>query len=105
MLGGTSPPPRRRGWGRSRSTRSSCARVNDDQAPELLAWAIEHGYHLRFIEQMPLDAQHGWSRAGMVTADEILARLERRVHPRPGRGARGAPAELFLVDGGPATVG
>ena len=51
--------------------------INDDQAPELLRWAIEHGYDLRFIEQMPLDAQHGWSRAEMVTADEIFAHLER----------------------------
>ncbi|HVX53244.1 radical SAM protein, partial [Nocardioides sp.] len=48
--------------------------VNDDQAPELLEWAIAHGYQLRFIEQMPLDAQHGWSRAAMVTAEETMAR-------------------------------
>ena len=38
--------------------------INDDQAPELLRWCLEHGYELRFIEQMPLDAQHGWSRDG-----------------------------------------
>ncbi|MCB8956876.1 MAG: GTP 3',8-cyclase MoaA [Nocardioides sp.] len=80
--------------------------VNDDQAPELLAWAITEGYHLRFIEQMPLDAQHGWSREGMVTADEILARLEAEFTLAPAAEPRGsAPAELFLVDGGPATVG
>src|SRR5690606_31260542 len=40
--------------------------VNDDQAAELLSWALEHDYDLRFIEQMPLDAQHQWSRAEMV---------------------------------------
>jgi len=80
--------------------------VNDDQAPELLAWAIEHGYELRFIEQMPLDAQHDWSRAAMVTADEIFARLETRFTLTPASEPRGsAPAELFTVDGGPATVG
>ena len=38
--------------------------VNDAQAPELLRWCLERGYQLRFIEQMPLDAQHGWSREG-----------------------------------------
>jgi cyclic pyranopterin phosphate synthase len=43
--------------------------LNDDEAPGLLAWAIDHGYELRFIEQMPLDAQHGWRRDDMVTAD------------------------------------
>lgn len=80
--------------------------VNDDQAPELLAWAVERGYHLRFIEQMPLDAQHGWTRDQMVTADEILASLQAAFALSPAVEPRGsAPAELFLVDGGPATVG
>ncbi|WP_418059060.1 GTP 3',8-cyclase MoaA [Pimelobacter simplex] len=80
--------------------------VNDDQAPELLAWCIERGYHLRFIEQMPLDAQHGWDRDSMVTADEIFASLASRFTLAPAHEPRGsAPAELFLVDGGPATVG
>ncbi|MDH2415758.1 GTP 3',8-cyclase MoaA [Nocardioides sp. CER19] len=80
--------------------------VNDGQAPELLRWAIEHGYQLRFIEQMPLDAQHGWSRAEMVTADEIQRLLEKEFVLEPAEEPRGsAPAELFTVDGGPATVG
>jgi GTP 3',8-cyclase len=80
--------------------------VNDDQAGELLRWCIDRGYELRFIEQMPLDAQHGWSREGMVTADEIFARLEQEFMLLPAEEPRGsAPAERFLVDGGPATVG
>ena len=36
--------------------------VNDDEAPDAAAVGLEHGYELRFIEQMPLDAQHGWDR-------------------------------------------
>jgi cyclic pyranopterin phosphate synthase len=80
--------------------------INDDQAAELLRWAVDKSYQLRFIEQMPLDAQHGWSRAGMVTADEIFAALEAEFVLKPVDEPRGsAPAELFLVDGGPATVG
>jgi GTP 3',8-cyclase len=80
--------------------------VNDDDAGELLAWAIEHGYELRFIEQMPLDAQHDWHREKMITAEEILERLARDYTLTPALEPRGsAPAELFLVDGGPATVG
>jgi cyclic pyranopterin phosphate synthase len=80
--------------------------VNDHQAGELLRWCIDRGYELRFIEQMPLDAQHGWSREGMVTADEIFARLEQEFMLQPAEEPRGsAPAERFLVDGGPATVG
>ncbi len=49
--------------------------VNDHEAIPLLRFCLEHGYQLRFIEQMPLDAQHGWRREDMVTADEILAAL------------------------------
>lgn len=81
--------------------------VNDDEAPELLRWAVENDYELRFIEQMPLDAQHGWQRGDMVTAEEILESLRTRftLTPEPN-GARGsAPAERWLVDGGPARVG
>jgi cyclic pyranopterin phosphate synthase len=79
--------------------------VNDDEAPDLLRWCLDHGYHLRFIEQMPLDAQHGWQRDQMVTATEVLASLRTAftLEPLPGRGS--APAELFAVDGGPGRVG
>lgn len=80
--------------------------MNDDEALPLLHYCMEHGYELRFIEQMPLDAQHAWDRSSMVTAAEIMnvIRREHRLDPHPER--RGsAPAEKFLVDGGPATVG
>ncbi|MFI1521505.1 GTP 3',8-cyclase MoaA [Kitasatospora cineracea] len=81
--------------------------VNDGEAADLLAWAIEHRYQLRFIEQMPLDAQHGWDRTRMVTAEEILELLRTRFEltPEPAAARGAAPAERWLVDGGPATVG
>ena len=80
--------------------------INDTQAPELLRWCLERGYELRFIEQMPLDAQHGWSREGMITADEIFASRDIEFSLEPAEEPRGsAPAELFMVDGGPPTVG
>ena len=81
--------------------------INDVDSPDLLAFALEHGYELRFIEQMPLDAQHQWDRSKMVTGEEILTRLRTRfdLQPLPDEARGSAPAELFLVDGGPATVG
>ena len=80
--------------------------INDDQAPELLQWCMDRGYQLRFIEQMPLDAQHRWSRESMVTADEIFTSLATVFTLEPAEEPRGsAPAELFTVDGGPHTVG
>lgn len=79
--------------------------VNDDEMVALVEYALAHGAQLRFIEQMPLDAGHTWSRDAMVTREEILAALSARwsLEPVPGRG--GAPAERFLIDGGPASVG
>ncbi|MFF3732787.1 GTP 3',8-cyclase MoaA [Streptomyces sp. NPDC002476] len=81
--------------------------LNDDEAPELLAWAVEHGYELRFIEQMPLDAQHGWKREGMITAGDILRSLRTRftLTEEDGSARGSAPAERWLVDGGPHRVG
>ena len=92
--------------------------VNDHEAYQLLEWALRTGVQLRFIEQMPLDAQHAWSRQEMITADEIRERLSAHVtlvedeRDRDRRGS--APAELFRVrgtehvdrvDGGDPTVG
>jgi GTP 3',8-cyclase len=81
--------------------------VNDHEAASLLRFCLEQGYELRFIEQMPLDAQHGWRRENMVTADEILDRLaaEFTLVPDDAAARGSAPAETFLVDGGPARVG
>ncbi len=81
--------------------------VNDEQVADLLAWSLERGYQLRFIEQMPLDAQHAWDRTSMVSAAEILDRLARRftLTPQPSEVRGSAPAETWLVDGGPALVG
>ncbi len=80
--------------------------INDDEGPALLRFALAHGYELRFIEQMPLDAQHGWSREQMITAAEILASLEAEFDLSPDPAERaGAPAETWLVNGGPAKVG
>jgi GTP 3',8-cyclase len=81
--------------------------INDHSVADLLQWCLDRSYELRFIEQMPLDAQHGWDPATMVHADEVRALIEERFHltPLPEADRGSAPAELFLVDGGPATVG
>jgi cyclic pyranopterin phosphate synthase len=80
--------------------------INDDEAVPLLRFAVERGYELRFIEQMPLDAQHAWRRENMVGQDEILAALRSEFELGDDPAERGAaPAETFLVDGGPLRVG
>jgi cyclic pyranopterin phosphate synthase len=81
--------------------------VNDHEATALLRFCLDRGYQLRFIEQMPLDAQHGWQRADMVTAAEILAALsaEFPLTPAGPRDRGSAPAEAYLIGGGPERVG
>lgn len=79
--------------------------VNEDQAVELLDWCLERDLRLRFIEQMPLDPQHGWSRSEMITAEEIHSLLSQRYRLTPMAGRGSSPAEDFLVDDGPGRVG
>ncbi|MGW5747282.1 GTP 3',8-cyclase MoaA [Amycolatopsis sp. NPDC003861] len=80
--------------------------LNESEAVPLLKFCLDEGYHLRFIEQMPLDAQHGWNRGEMITAAEILSMLASSFELTPASEARGgAPAERWLVDGGPGDVG
>ena len=87
--------------------------INDHEAADLLRWSLERGCgELRFIEQMPLGAQHDWHREQMVTAEEILEQLSAEFELVPeGAEARGtAPAETWRVedtrraDGLPARV-
>jgi cyclic pyranopterin phosphate synthase len=72
--------------------------INDAESPALLAWALDRGYELRFIEQMPLDADHGWTRRNMITAAEIreLLSVDYVLSTDP-RDRDGAPAERFEV--------
>ncbi|HLS49305.1 MAG TPA: GTP 3',8-cyclase MoaA [Actinomycetaceae bacterium] len=73
--------------------------INDDEAPDLLDFALGHGYQLRFIEQMPLGPRESWERGDMVTADEVLTRLRERFtlveHDPSERGS--APAQRWSV--------
>jgi len=77
-----------------------------DDAVALLRFCLDQGYQLRIIEQMPLDAEHRWRRGEALTADDVLTALQRHFSLQPDPAPRGsAPAELWQVDGGPATVG
>ncbi|MFV0453377.1 MAG: GTP 3',8-cyclase MoaA [Propioniciclava sp.] len=74
--------------------------MNEDDIVPLAEFSLRHGFELRFIEHMPLGPGHGWDRAAMVPAAEILGRLEERftLTPRPTRG--NAPAEVWDVAAG-----
>lgn len=77
----------------------------DDVVP-LLQFCLAHGYQLRIIEQMPLDAGHEWSRARTIDAETVLGALRRHFDLQPDPTPRGsAPAQLWRVNGSTATVG
>jgi len=79
--------------------------INDDELTDLVAFARSVGAQMRFIEQMPLDAGHTWERSRMMTRSEILAALGSGYRLTPAGGRDHAPAERWLIDGGPDTVG
>lgn len=77
-----------------------------DDAVSLLRFCLAHGYQLRIIEQMPLDAEHQWQPGRSLVAADILAALREHFTLTQDPAPRGsAPAQLWRVDGGTATVG
>ena len=78
--------------------------LND--AVSLLRFGLHHGYQLRIIEQMPLDAGHQWQRGQAIAADDVLNTLRAHFDLTPDPAPRGsAPAELWQVDGGSGLAG
>lgn len=79
--------------------------INDHEAVPLLDWAIENNFELRFIEQMPLDAQHAWDKKLMVTQQEIIKALCKKYELSSIKNRGSDPAELFYVSGTSSKVG
>ncbi len=80
--------------------------TNDDEVADFAAYARGTGYDVRFIEYMPLDAQHAWERAKVVPGREVLARIEERFPLVPDDDGGPAPATTYrFADGAPGSVG
>jgi GTP 3',8-cyclase len=79
--------------------------TNDDEVVDFAAWARETGYEVRFIEYMPLDAQHAWERDKVVPAARILEVVD-AAYPLTPIGHVAEPATTYgFVDGAPGLVG
>ncbi|MBS1691876.1 MAG: GTP 3',8-cyclase MoaA [Actinobacteria bacterium] len=77
-----------------------------EDAVSLLRFCLDHGYQLRIIEQMPLDADHQWDRDRALGADDVLATLRRHFDLQPDPAPRGsAPAQLWRVHGPSGAMG
>jgi len=80
---------------------------NDSEVADMAAFAREHGVLMRFIEFMPLDSGHGWTRERVVSGAEIREAINERfllVARRVERGAETATRYRF-ADGSPGEVG
>jgi len=71
--------------------------VNDQEAPEMLAWAHGRGYDLTFIEVMPLGDVEKSRFDQYMPLTELRAALSRRLTLTPSLHATGGPARYFDV--------
>jgi GTP 3',8-cyclase len=79
--------------------------TNDDEVVDFAGWARETGYEVRFIEYMPLDAEHAWERAKVVPSARVLERID-AAFPLVAAGPDHEPAALYrFADGAPGAVG
>jgi cyclic pyranopterin phosphate synthase len=79
--------------------------TNDEELVGFAAWARETGYEVRFIEYMPLDAQHAWEREKVVPARRILDEIH-AVFPLEAERHANEPATTFrFADGAPGRIG
>jgi GTP 3',8-cyclase len=79
--------------------------TNDEELVGFATWACETGYEVRFIEYMPLDAQHAWEREKVVPARRILDEIH-AAFPLAAEGHANEPATTFrFADGAPGRIG
>ena len=80
---------------------------NEEEVGDMAAFAREHGVSMRFIEYMPLDSGHGWSRASVVSGAEIRQRINERFLLIPKKVARGSETatRYRFADGAEGEIG
>lgn len=80
---------------------------NEDEVADFAAFAREHDVKMRFIEFMPLDSGHEWSREDVVSGKEIRDRINERfplVRVEVARGSDTSSRYRF-ADGAPGEIG
>jgi GTP 3',8-cyclase len=80
---------------------------NESEVADMAAFAREHDVVMRFIEFMPLDSGHGWTRERVVSGAEIREAVNERfllIAKRVERGSETATRYRF-ADGSPGEIG
>lgn len=80
---------------------------NEDEVVDFALFAREHDIRMRFIEFMPLDSGHDWSRELVVPGREIYNRVNERFPLVPAHVRRGSEtsSRYLFADGAPGEVG
>jgi cyclic pyranopterin phosphate synthase len=80
---------------------------NEDEVADFAAFAREHDVKMRFIEFMPLDSGHDWSRADVVSGREIRERINEKFPLTAIDVARGSEtsSRYRFADGAPGEIG
>lgn len=80
---------------------------NEDEVADFAAFARDYDVKMRFIEFMPLDSGHDWSRADVVSGKEIHDRINERfplVRVDVKRGSE-TSSRFGFADGAPGEIG
>jgi len=81
--------------------------INDDEIADFARLTLDHPWHVRFIELMPVGEMRDVTWDHVVPMDEVLCRLKELsgVHPcaSPARG--NGPARYYRLDGALGTIG
>jgi cyclic pyranopterin phosphate synthase len=80
---------------------------NDAEVADFAAFAREHDIQMRFIEFMPLDSGHEWSREMVVSGREMREQIEARFQLVPVKVARGSEtsSRYRFADNAPGEIG
>ena len=80
---------------------------NETEVADFAAFAREHDVKMRYIEFMPLDSGHEWSRADVVSGQEIRDRINERFQLVKVNIARGSEtsSRYRFADGAPGEIG
>ena len=80
---------------------------NEQEVPDFAQFARDYDVKMRFIEFMPLDSGHDWSRDDVVSGREIRKRIEERFPLVPLDVSRGSEtsSRYRFADGAPGEIG
>jgi GTP 3',8-cyclase len=77
----------------------------EDEVLPFASFAREHPYEVRFIEFMPLDADHAWTADSVLPGSEIRALIEQRWPLEPVEREPHATARVYRFADGRGSIG